>query len=77
MQDPTEHTPEQLAEIAKRVEKVMSEDYRVTAARKVLTESEASTSATDRDDYSAARWHGRLEATVKMLLDYIDERGES
>jgi hypothetical protein len=60
MQDPTNKPPKQ-------------EDGRITLARKVLAESQASMSGTD-PGYNAARWHGRLEGTVGMLLEIFDEQ---
>ena len=48
-----------------------TEDFRITAARKVLTQSEAADPAAD--DYDGARWHGILEATVISLLAVLDE----
>ena len=48
------------------------EDYRVTLARQTLTESQGAESGSP--DYEPARWHGRLEATLAQLLDYIDEK---
>lgn len=53
-----------------------TEDPRITSAREALAESMASTSVKDREAYSAARWHGRLEATVQTLLHVIDEGTE-
>jgi hypothetical protein len=75
MSDRTNHTPEQLAEIANRVDEVIREDFRLTLARKALRASKDAAENCNTDHEAARQW-GRLEVIVEQLLQLIDERAE-